>query len=183
MAAEPDFYIEAKSGKEPKAKNLWTKRGNLLIPADISLDTCKIVAAFSDLPLVGSKWVPVKPRQNVPKYALEKALCVWLNSTPGVLAQIIRSTPNALRRVNMSIEGQRNIPVPDFTPGQIDHLAQVYEDEKGRNQQRLSDPAAPGRVVLDDAVAEALGIAKSLMKQVRKELSKEPAITNEQYAP
>ena len=107
-------------------------------------------------------------------------MCVWLNSTPGVLAQIMVSTPKVLSRPEMSLEGQRNIPVPDLTESQAARLAGVFDEQRDEVQERLTSVDGPRRI-LDEAVAEVLGMDAEEVAVARRELASEPAITARRY--
>ena len=183
MRAVPDTYIVAKSGKQTAADRYWSQRGRLLLPTRIRLNTSRVVGVWLDEPLVGSGWVPVRPRPQAARrhpVEWEKAVCVWLNSTPGVLAQIFVSTPKMLSRPQMSIEGQRRIPVPDLTEEQIGWLSVVFDDYKDTMQERLSVVDGPRRD-LDETVAWIIGIDVDDVKAARRELAREPAITGRRY--
>ena len=183
MRAVPDTYIVAKSGKQTAADRYWSQRGRLLLPTRIRLNTSRVVGVWLDEPLVGSGWVPVRPRPQAARrhpVEWEKAVCVWLNSTPGVLAQIFVSTPKILSRPQMSLEGQRRIPVPDLTAEQTGWLSVVFDDYKDTMQERLSVVDGPRRD-LDETVAWIIGIDVDDVKAARRELAREPAITGRRY--
>jgi len=182
MLASPDTYIVPKPGKETQAANLWHKRGKLLIPARIRLNTCKVSAVLSVSPLLSSAWVPVNPKSQDNPESWEKATCVWLNCTLGILAQMLVASPKILSRIDMSLEGQRNIPVPDMTATQIDQLADVFDQYAEVKQDRFRYADSPARTALDAAIAEVLNIPKHEIDQARRELAKEPAITGKRYS-
>ena len=177
LRGEADTYIVVKSGEEHKADRYWSQRSRLLIPSDSRLNTARVFAVLIGEPAVGSRWLPVRPRESIQNpREWEKAMCVWLNSTPGVLAQIMVSTPRLLSRPDMSLEGQRSILVPDLDGGQAARLAEVFDDQQDAGQQRLTDVDGPRRV-LDEAVAEVLGLDSDEITVARRELAAEPSIT------
>ena len=181
LHSEPDTYIVVKPGEERKADRYWEQRSRLLIPNNTRLNTARIFGVLLDDPTVGSRWSPARPREHVQNpREWEKAMCVWLNSTPGVLAQIMVSTPKVLSRPNMSLEGQRNIPVPDLTESQAARLAGVFDDQRDAVQERLTSVDGPRRV-LDEAAAEVLGMDAEEVAVARRELAAEPAITGRRY--
>ena len=181
MHGESDTYIVAKPDKQKTADRYWDQRGRLLIPNNSRLNTARVFGVLLDDPAVGSRWLPARPREHIENpREWEKAMCVWLNSTPGVLAQIMVSTPKVLSRPNMSLEGQRNIPVPDLTEGQAARLAGVFDDQRDEVQERLTSVDGPRRV-LDEAAAEVLGMDADEVAVARRELAAEPAITGRRY--
>ena len=108
-------------------------------------------------------------------------MCVWLNSTPGVLAQIVNSNPRVLSRPNMPLDGQRRIPVPFLPEGELQHLAFVFDQQKNDVQDRLRVADSHPRKVLDNAVASVLGVTSTVFDVARRELAREPAITGKRY--
>ena len=181
LCVQPDTYIVVKTGKERKADNYWSQRGQLMLPVNTRLNTTRLVSVLVDEPVLGGGWVPVRPRDHIANpREWEKAMCVWLNSTPGLLAQIMVSTPNVLSRPRLSIDGQRRIPVPDLTEGQAARLAGVFDDQRDAVQERLTSVDGPRRV-LDEAAAEVLGMDAEEVAVARRELAAEPAITGRRY--
>jgi len=183
MLAKPDTYLKPQTGKEAQAKNLWSKRGRLLIPTRFSTPSMLLGAVWSETPILGSGWVPVKHNTKTgdKETEWEKAVCVWLNSTFGILAQLCCATPKKLVFPAISIDGQRRIPTPDFTTEQVTQLAKVFDDNASKRHQRLALPDGTVREILDQAVAETLGITEEQANKIRSELAKEPSITNERY--
>ncbi len=181
LRSEADTYIVVKPGEERKADRYWSQRSRLLIPNNSRLNTARVFAVLMGEPAVGSRWLPARPKESIqtPR-EWEKAMCVWLNSTPGVLAQIMVSTPRLLSRPNMSLEGQRRIPVPDLEGGQAARLAEVFDDQQDAVQQRLTAVDGPRRV-LDEAVSKVLGLDSREIDVARRELAAEPQITNKRH--
>lgn len=181
MHGESDTYIVAKPGKQKAADRYWDQRSRLLIPNNSRLNTARVLTVLLDDPAVGSRWLPARPREGIKNpREWEKAMCVWLNSTPGVLAQIMVSTPKVLSRPEMSLEGQRSIPVPDLTGEQAARLAAVFDDQRDAVQERLTSVDGPRRI-LDEAVALVLGMDTDEVAVARRELAAEPAITARRY--
>ncbi len=87
MAAKWDTHIVAKPPKAHLADSYWRQRGTLMLPQRMRLNTVRTLCAKLDTPALGSLWAPcrftiVEPSKEV----LEKALCVYLNSSIGILA-------------------------------------------------------------------------------------------------
>ena len=180
LHGELDTYIVVKPGEDKKAERYWDQRGRLLLPTNYRLNTARIFGVFLDDPSLGSRWVSCRPKKIEHPREWEKAVCVWLNSTLGVLAQMSVSTPKVLSRPDMSLEGQRSIPVPDLTEGQILRLAEVFDGQRGAVQERLTSVDGPRRI-LDEAVSEVLGLGGEEVATARRELAAEPAVTARRY--
>lgn len=188
LLQRPDTYITAKPGLQTRAEALWNKRGRLLIPTRFSTPSMLLGAVWSEKPILGSGWIPVKRRTGAGATisedvkAWEKAICVWLNSTLGILAQLSCSTPKTLTYPQMSLDGQKRIPTPDLTFDQTLHLASVFDEVCNEKLERWSEPNSTPRVTLDHAIAETLGISKEQLDKARREFAKEPSVTNKRYA-
>jgi len=181
LRGQSDAYIVVKPGEERKADRYWSQRGRLLLSNRLSTPSMLLTAVCCDEPLLGSGWLPARPREHIENpREWEKAMCVWLNSTPGVLATLISATPKKLVYPQMSLEGQRSIPVPDLTGEQAARLAGVFDDQQDAVQERLTSVDGPRRV-LDEAAAEVLGMDAEEVAIARRELAAEPAITGRRY--
>ena len=181
LRGQSDTYIVVKPGEERKADRYWSQRGRLLLSNRLSTPSMLLTAVCCDEPLLGSGWLPARPREHIKSpREWEKAMCVWLNSTPGVLATLISATPKKLVYPQMSLKGQRSIPVPDFTESQAARLAGVFDEQRDAVQERLTSVDGPRRI-LDEAAAEALGMDAEEVAVARRELASEPAITARRY--
>lgn len=104
-------------------------------------------------------------------------MCVYLNSTVGILAALHISSPFKLVLPKMSLEGQRKIPIPKLDEDQITNLAAVYDTHKHTRLERLRYPNSEPRIALDLAIAETIGIPQNQIDTARRELAEEPGIT------
>ena len=181
LRGESDTYVVVKPGEEKKADRYWNQRGRLLLPNRLSTPSMLLTAVCCGEPLMGSGWSPARPKEHINRpREWEKAMCVWLNSTPGVLATLISATPKKLVYPQMSLGGQRNIPVPDLTESQILRLAGVFDGQRDAVQERLTSVDGPRRI-LDEAVSEVLGLGGEEVATARRELAAEPAVTARRY--
>ena len=179
MRAETDVYIEPIKGKEHLAERYWEQRSRLLLPARVRLNTARVSAAIVDEPVIGSLWVPCRPRDDGD--AMEGAICAWFNSSPGILAMYGGRDSHTLSRPAYSLDTQRSLPVPDFPalPEARDALAAAYEEMKDQPLRPLPEMARdPVRMRLDDIVGDALGFEREWVARIRKALGEEPSITN-----
>ena len=177
MEQTPDSYIHAKQGSEDSASNLWEQRGCLFIPARIRTTSGVTISIRCTYPVLGSAWVPVRHKTKSVGCEWEKAMCIYLNSTLGILASLSTSSPVVLGRPEMSLDGQRKIPIPKLDEAQITHLATIYDTHKHTRLDRLRYPDSEPRIALDQAVAETTGIPLDQINTARRELAEEPGIT------
>lgn len=188
MAATTDTYISPKPGKETQAADLWAKRGTLMITTRARLNTVRSLAVRLDERAIGSAWVPCKPisqKESPDVVTIEKAICVYLNSTIGFLATLGNRSIRNLSYSQLSMDDLRRIPVPDFTrlgEAKVKALASAYDQLCERAllplPQMMEDEA---RQALDAIVVAALDLDPETVANIRRELSREPSITGKPY--
>ena len=130
----------------------------MLIPRKISTTSVVTTAIASTHSVLGAAWIPVRHKTKPVGCDWEKAMCIYLNSTVGILAALHISSPFKLVLPKMSLDGQRKIPVPKLDETQIAHLATVYDIYKHTRLERLRYPDSESRIALDQAIAETIGI-------------------------
>ena len=190
MLAQTDSFITAKPSKDAQAKRYWEMRGALLLPARIRLNTVRTLSVRLPEMALGSAWVPCKPNieaLDIPQEVIEKALCVYLNSSIGALAILGNRSAKVPSYSQISIDDMNNLRVPDFAalgaPAARD-LAAAYDALCALPLQPLPRIGAdPVRARLDAAVADALAIPPERLSRIRRHLSAEPSITAARYAP
>ena len=84
MRAETDVFLEPKPAKRHLADRYWEQRSVLLLPARMRLNTSRVASVMLDEPAVGSLWIPCRAH-DIDRHT-EAALCVYLNSSIGLLA-------------------------------------------------------------------------------------------------
>ena len=178
MAADPDVYIHAKSkpSLKSRADRYWEQRGRLLLPTDPRVQTARVSAVHLRQPALGSRWVPARPSDGPHARNLEKAVCVWLNSTLGWIAMIGVATPNILARPELSIDAMRRLPVPVLDAETLAALSAAFDRHATTQLRPLREAHTdPQRESLDDAVASALDLAPDVAARARDELAAEPS--------
>ena len=182
MLAQTDSYIIAKQGMEEQAEHLWAKRGTLMLTTRARLNTVRCFSVRLNERALGSRWVPCTIRNGHKQPAtLEYAICAYLNSTLGVLAILGDRTNKIPSYPHFSMDDLRRIPVPDFNAldsSQIATLATAYDSLRELEllplPQMVEDEV---RMALDRAVVRALDLDAEMIKTIRRELAREPAIT------
>ena len=182
MAAETDVYIEPKPSKGSMADGYWEQRSRLLLPHRLRLNLARVAAVLLPERAVGSLWTPC--RTNNPEIA--KALCLYLNSTPGLLSLLGARDNRVPSYPSFSLDTLRSLPVPDLTAlgeAERDSLTSWFDWLKGHTLQPfplLADD--PVRAQIDDAVIQALGLGAEWVAEVRRALSREPSVTDKRVA-
>ena len=178
MAAETDVYIEPKKPKVPMAEGYWAQRSRLLLPHRLWLPLAKVAMVMLPEPAVGSIWTPCRPNQP----DIAKSLCLYLNSTLGLLSMLGERDNRKPSYPSFSLDTLRSLPVPDFTmldEPTLDLLSDAFDCLQ--HETLLSFPEIaddPVRAQIDDAVIHALGLDAEWVATIRRELAREPSVTD-----
>ena len=183
MMAQTDVYIEPKEAKRHLADSYWEQRSSMLLPHRLRLNLARVIAVTLPEPAVGSIWTPCRPRDP----AITKALCLYLNSTPGLLSLLGARDNRVPSYPSFSLDTLRSLPVPNFS-----ELGAAERDLLGgwfdwlANQALLPFPQMhedPVRRQIDDAVSQALGLDSEWVATLRRELAREPSVTDAKVGP
>ena len=167
-----------------KAGRYWDHRSRLLLPLQPYLPKVRSMAVRLDEPTLGSMWTNcgIKPICREPEQ-FEKALCVYFNSTIGILAMLGSFTRSeSLLRQRPTVQELKKLTVPDFTQedGILKVLAASFDELGERVLLPLSQSeTCPVRRAIDHAVCEALGISSELVQSIREHVVAEPSVTTE----
>ena len=117
MSAKHDTYIAAKSDMERQASGLWNRRGRLMFPARLWLPLTRTPAVLLSRFAVGSAWCPFNftmadNKQQIKTW--EKALCLYLNSSVGILALLGIKDFKKMSYPNFSKDSIGKLPIPDL---------------------------------------------------------------------
>ena len=184
--AETSVWGHPDPDREGDAQNLWSERSRLLLPVAPYLAKARAMAVRLDEPTLGSLWTNCKVRKPEDEQAeYEEALCVYLNSTIGILSMLGGfKRMGLLFRLESTVNDFNGLPVPNFAEdrGAMKILAAAF-DELG-DSELLPLPesnACPVRRAIDRAVCEALSISEELAQCIRRRLVREPSVTGKRY--
>ena len=186
LEVPPDAYVQPQPGNTRAMKYL-RQVNHLKLPTRVRLTTVKSMACRTTVPTVGAAWQNGVP-QNCGVHdpvAVEKAIVMILNSTPGKLGMLLVRSNKVPSYPNYGIEGLHRVPMPqirDLTPEQVGGLAAAYDELCG--QERLSLPQShrcPVQLAIDAAVCRHLGFAADLCERIRHLLAQEPMVTGRRY--
>jgi hypothetical protein len=180
MAQDPNRYLaplhEARPGRPlRRAEDLWPKAGRLLVAERLWLKTQRLVSVRCSESVLSNVWWPV--------YGLapeeEKALALWLNSSPGLLLLIAhreetRGAWNKFKKPVLS--AMPVLDVRSLRQNQRELLSEAYDE-------LASEPLLPfpqmaedsARRRIDEAVQEALGLPD--VAPLREMLAREPIVS------
>ena len=187
MAANADTHIAVKHNKQKLADKYWQQRSRLLLPMRLFFQTTRVIAARVNSPVVGSAWAPCNPKfSNMAPETLEKSLCVYLNSSVGILAIAGNRTNKKPTYPRFSIDDLRKLFVPDFAAmgnEGTEKLSAAYDSWSDKPMLPLPQmDACPVRRALDEAVSDALSLDIETVETIRRNLSLEPSVTGKRYA-
>ena len=177
-------YIEPKPSQQKMALGYWRDRSRLLVGDLFRLNTARVSAVWVEEPTIGGMWVACTPKSG--GISSEQALAIWLNSSIGLLARLGGRSNRIPQYPRFAIADIEATPVPDFRAlgdGPRDALATAF----GRLKDEPLAPfpqmdADPVRRAIDEAVTEALGLDPEWVAGIRRELAREPSITNKRRA-
>lgn len=178
MTAQADVYIEPKASKAELADKYWEQRSRMLLPHRLWLPLARVAAVILPERVLGSIWTPC----SLYDPELAKALCLYLNSTPGLLTLLGRRDNRKPSYPSFSLDTLRDLPVPDLRVLSEDRKAMLDSSfDQFQNMPLLSLPQMEDdefRRKIDDAVTQALGLDAEWIGRVRRELTREPSVTD-----
>ena len=191
MSMSPYTYVRPKPNKVKEAERFWSRRATLLLPERMRLNLVRVSAINSTQPTVGTSWTGVRPRvdeswpterRRAWAEAWPKAMAMYLNSTPGIVALLGVRIPKTLQYPTYSlVENQRRIPVPDLSYEQASSLAATFARISDKTLGQWRDHMNPTRIALDGTVCNVLKLNKEDVARMRFELSREPMVTGKRY--
>lgn len=181
MWARWEAEVAAKPGRDRKAKTtLLPQASRLLIANKLQTTATRVTSVLLDEPALGSQWTPISPTANgVQRLSLkiQKAWCVWLNSTLGVLGFLHRRG-RKLTYADFMPNKLRSMPCPDPSTSDISLLAATYDELRLTPLlpwKRMTE--CPVRTRLDNAVADAIGMDRHEVAIVRAKIAQEPTVS------
>ena len=178
MHAETDVYIEPKESKRHLADSYWEQRSQLLLPHRLWLPLARASAVMLPERAVGSIWTPCRPHDP----RINKALCLYLNSTPGLLSLLGARDNRKPSYPSFSLDTLRSLPTPNFTDlgdSELELLSSCFDRLQNETLQPFPQmPDDPVRQQIDDAVVHVLGLGTEWVATIRRELAREPSVTD-----
>ena len=185
VRAETPIWVRPKEIDD--AHVCWERGSRLLLPEQPYLPSVGAMAVRLDEATVGSMWTNCSIRQNYRQpEEYEKALCVYLNSTLGILAMIGGSTlRDDPKRLWPTVAQMKSLPIPDFSQedGALRTMAAAFDELGECELSPLSQlDTCPERSSIDNAVGMSLGIGEDLVRSIREHLVAEPVVAGESDA-
>lgn len=182
MLTAPDSHGLVKDGRTEDATRLWRDAANLHVNALFRFNANSTAAAFTVRRSLGGRAWPPFVAANVDQ---EKALCVWLNGTLGMISFWMESNRTQGGRGVTGVTAIPSIPVLDvraLTPEALEAAVAIFDDL----QKQVMLPANeayrdPVRQELDRRIlTEVLGLDDEAVEQLailRNQWCAEPTVT------
>ena len=181
LEAKHNALLERRSDRDASAQDqMLARRGRLQFPRDLGLAPQRLAAAITEVSMLGiSSWITVLPRDRRP--GKEEALCLWLNSTPGLLLRITHGNRPYLGRSRMPHELLRVLPVLDvdkLSTEQLGAALTVFNELKHKQLQGFSEiNKDPVRYELNYRLCvQALGMDPADVRELTDMLAREPTM-------
>ena len=181
LVCAPNAYlaplVTPRGGLQPGyGEQLWEYAARLLVAERIRLDTVRVVAMRSELPVLSNVWWEI----TLDNDHQEKALAVWLNSSLGLLTIMAERTSTEGSWVALKKGDLERLPVLDLralSDRQLQAMAQLFDDLADAEFERLPAMAdCPARRRLDQGLADILSLPD--LSALRRLLATEPVVTN-----
>ena len=193
MTVLPDHEGTVRAGMDEAARRLWQgyKNNNgdqiagatrLHVNLDFRINSQATAACCTPEPCIGGRaWPSFAPTAGE---TWENALCVWLNTTLGLIGRWWVSNRQQQGRANLTVTTVGSIPVPDLhslDPARIERLASAFDDLEttpmlpaneayhDQTRQELDHTALCGALGLPEDILEPLAV-------LRRQWCEEPSV-------
>ena len=172
--------VEAAKGRKLRDINLlWPRAGKILIAEKMRLNTQKMVCLRANQAVLSNVWWPCKFSDSENAEKKEKALCLWLNSTLGIMLMVSSRVPTEGPWVQFKKPTLKDLPVLDVASlpeDKLTALAKAYDAVAKSDLLPLSSMKSdPVRADLDKVISTVLQIND--LEPTRQLLGQEPVIT------
>jgi hypothetical protein len=178
---DPNHFLQpltrAREGRPlRRASDLWAKAGKVLIAERLRLNTMRLASIFVRQKVLAVQWWSFVSNMGDENY--EKALVIWLNSTPGLLLLLGHRQETQGAWVKFKKPVLKQMPVLDVRNIQDSarkKLVQAFDQLAGKDLLPLPEMEKDStRAAIDEAVADALDLPNfSILREL---LAREPII-------
>ena len=181
MLAEPNAILHRRKDRTRNDQDVMLKRAsNLHIALELGHAPQRLSAVLTkERVLSFSSWLALRPKRE--REGVDEILCLWFNSTPGMLLRLSHANRPYLGRSRLTHELAATLPVVNADELSSDTLIQAKElFQKLRNSSlegfaKLQDD--PTRRAIDKAIAELLNLEEDSINELASMLAREPQIS------
>ena len=183
LGVEANARLIERSDRDSHAQSrMLARAGYLQLACELRHAPQRVAAVLTDEAMIGiSSWITLRPKN--PDTGKEAALCLWLNSSLGLLLRIVHANRPYLGRSRLPHSVARSLPVLDIdalSKAQLESAHALFQEMKRKPLLGFAHLAMdPVRRELDHRLLEeVLGCgAKEEIDQFAKMLNREPTIT------
>ena len=179
LATHANAVLRRRPNLKPEQDKMMTRMSRLHIAGVLGHAPQRLAAVITEQHALGiSSWITIK--LNVAKVGAEEALCLWLNSTLGMLLRLSHANRPYLGRSGLPHELARTLPVLDVTSlsnAQLGAALEIYQDIKSQRLLGFAHLADdPTRQALNHRLAkEVLGYKETqYIDQLTRALASDP---------
>ena len=133
MLVQPDSHGQVRQNSDKAAEQMWNDSAtHLHINRDFQFNANATAAAFTKLPSLGGRAWPTLTAASPQQ---EKIICVWLNSTLGLMAYWTESNRNQDGRGGITVTAIPDLPLLDvtrLTETQLEAAVKIFDDLQGK---------------------------------------------------
>jgi hypothetical protein len=184
LEQQPNQYLsplaKAKRGRPlRRVEDLWPLAGKLLIAERLWLKTQRLISVRFPQPVLSNVWWPLSLNRDLITDHIDKALVLWLNSTPGLLLLLVNRVETRGAWVDFKkpmLAAMRVLDLHALSSEQLKRLADVYDRLCDKPLQPFPHMAADEvRADIDQSIAEVLSLPDFSI--LRTLLAQEPVIS------
>lgn len=177
----PNSFLQPRSVAAPKRKlkdhkNVVLNSGRILLVERVSTTTHRVLAISFSEPTLGNTWWALQTDLSEER---EKALLIWLNSTPSLLLMLSRRVTTQGAWMSVKKPAWSTMPVLDvrnLPDNTVRRLADAYERLCSKELMALAKlDVDPIRREIDESLSSSLGLSD--IKMLRQILAREPGLT------
>ncbi len=181
LEIDPNLFLSPRNTPLPNRPRrsvslLWPRAGRIMLAERLRLNTQRLVAVRLPTLALSNVWWPFHLYENDEN--VEKALELWLNSTPGIISLLscrVSTEGSWVQFKKPVLEQLLVLDVRKLLPEQIQQLVEIYNQAARTELLPLSKMLSDNtREIIDNAIADVLGLPSFDM--LRQSLAREPMI-------
>ncbi len=177
----PNAWLTPHAKKsEMEQEMMWERSSKLLFGLETRLNTQRVVSVMTEEPVLGiSSWVSLQAVE--PKLGVEETICLWLNSTLGILLRVMFSNRPYMGRSRMTHTSLRDFPILDVMSLSDEKLEAGLEAYKSINSNELKPlhllDKDGVRARIDYEICNILGLDLEVnVRSIAEAMAREPGI-------
>ena len=180
IVESPNCYLSPFPNCEKRTKTFFASAGRVLLNRSFRFNTMHRLASLISAPVQADNFIPISVNNKHLSEYREKALTLWLNSTPAIALIAIYAVYCEGAKVMLSLQAIKNMPVLDLdslSDKQIKLLARAFDKIATMKFMSLPEMCEdPARIAIDQALGDVLNLHDFDWTALRAALAAEPVI-------